>query len=196
MEQLNNFISLPIDKLVIANWNYKIDDNKKAKKLANNLKRNGQVENIIVRELETGFFEVVNGNHRLLCMQKLQFKNVFCYNLGIISIQEAKRIAVETNETKFDTDPLKLAEIFDDIKSVFPIEDLIDTMPFAKSEIDDLATLLDSGWSNFDVQEVPTKQEEVKNTTEFILYVKCNNMDDLEELRERLISEGFECDFN
>ena len=59
------FIEIPTDKLVKADWNYKTEDQEKQEKLKENIKRNGQIENIIIRELETGFFEVVNGNHRL-----------------------------------------------------------------------------------------------------------------------------------
>ena len=49
-----NFHSLPIDKLVEASWNYKDDDEVLQEKLAENIKRNKQIENIIVRELEIG----------------------------------------------------------------------------------------------------------------------------------------------
>jgi ParB-like chromosome segregation protein Spo0J len=60
----NSFVDIPLDLLVPADWNYKTDDEYRQEKLKNNIKRNGQVENIIVRLLSTGFYEIVNGNHR------------------------------------------------------------------------------------------------------------------------------------
>ena len=53
------------DKLDPAPWNYKGDDEEKAAKLLAQIERNGQLENIIVREMPKGRLEVVNGNHRL-----------------------------------------------------------------------------------------------------------------------------------
>jgi ParB-like chromosome segregation protein Spo0J len=46
------FCELNISQLVKADWNYKVDNEALAEKLANNIKRNGQIENIIVRELD------------------------------------------------------------------------------------------------------------------------------------------------
>lgn len=48
---LENYIELPINKLLKADWNYKVDNEALLEKLKNNLKRNGQIENIIVRLL-------------------------------------------------------------------------------------------------------------------------------------------------
>ena len=60
----DNFIVLPVDKLVHADWNYKLDDALLVEKLRNNMKRSGQMLNVVVRELDTGYYEVVDG-HRL-----------------------------------------------------------------------------------------------------------------------------------
>src|SRR3972149_2059713 len=70
----NNYKLMPIEILVKADWNYKADDEEKSNKLTNNIKRIGQVENIQVRELDTGYYEVINGNHRLDCLQKIDKK--------------------------------------------------------------------------------------------------------------------------
>ena len=62
MEKKGNklgYIDISIDKLIKADWNYKTEDTAKQEKLKENIKRNGQIENIIIRELDTGFFEVV-----------------------------------------------------------------------------------------------------------------------------------------
>jgi hypothetical protein len=149
-DNFKNYCIIPIDKLVPADWNYKQDDQEKSEKLKNNIKRNGQIENIIVRELDTGFFEVVNGNHRYMVMKTLEIENVLCYNLGQISLNQAKRIAIETNEMKFSSDQVKLAEIFNELLNEFSKEDLIETMPFRKDEIDDFNKLLNFDWDQYD----------------------------------------------
>ncbi|NCU28929.1 MAG: hypothetical protein EOM85_04670, partial [Candidatus Moranbacteria bacterium] len=127
---------IDIDKLVKAGWNYKENNDALMEKLINNIKRNGQIENIIVRELDTGFFEVVNGNHRLDALNAIGSKTVYCYNLGQISESQAKRIAVETNETKFQSSEESLAGILREIIDEFDDFDI--TSPFSEEELNEL----------------------------------------------------------
>lgn len=147
--KFKDFAIIPIEMLVEADWNYKKDDEDKAGKLKANLQRNGQIENLIVRRLDTGAYEVVNGNHRLKVMIDLGFQKAICYDLGVISANEAKRKAIETNETKFSTDNLKLAEIFQDLIGEFSIDDLSSTMPFSSDDIDDFSSLLNFDWDQY-----------------------------------------------
>ncbi len=133
---LNNFIIIDIDKLVKADWNYKQDNDILKEKLKENFKRNGQIENIIVRELVTGFYEIVNGNHRYDAMKELNIKQVIAFNLGKISLAAAQRIAIETNETRFASDTDILAKLLQEINLEFPDEDLINTLPFTPEELD------------------------------------------------------------
>ena len=144
------FGKIPVSKLVKAKWNYKVEDKEKQKKLTLNLKRNGQVENIIVRETKGGKFEVVNGNHRLGSLKELKTKEAMCFNLGKITDAEAKRIAVETNETKFDSDYFKLASVVHDIVGEFKIDDLKETFPFSDTEISNMEKYQDWDWTEFE----------------------------------------------
>ena len=150
------FIEIPIDKLVKADWNYKTEDPDKQEKLKENIKRNGQIENIIIRELETGYFEVVNGNHRLTVFKDLGLKKVMCYNLGSISEQQAMRIAIETNETKFDSDSIILGERIKELTKEFELEDLVSTLPYTEKEIENFKTLTDFDWEQYADKEIDT----------------------------------------
>lgn len=142
------FIEVPIDKLVKADWNYKTEDDKKQEKLKENIKRNGQIENILIRELDTGYYEVVNGNHRLSVLKELKFKKVYTYNLGKINQSQAIRIAIETNETKFETDTIELAERIKEISNEF--DDLDLTLPYTEQELENFRTLSDFNWEDFE----------------------------------------------
>lgn len=155
------FCELNISQLVKADWNYKEDNRELAEKLANNIKRNGQIENIIVRELDTGFFEVVNGNHRLDVMAEIGLDNVYCYNLGEISLANAQRIAIETNETKFRSSVDKLETILLEINEEFDLEDMIATMPFDKAYIESLINRSEADISSF-FEETPEEESKPK----------------------------------
>lgn len=80
MEMKKGFTDIEVSKLVKAVWNYKEEDEKQTQKLIENFKRNGQVENIQIRELDNGSYEVVNGNHRLDVMNELKMKKCHVFN--------------------------------------------------------------------------------------------------------------------
>ncbi|MDW7973528.1 MAG: ParB N-terminal domain-containing protein, partial [Thermodesulfovibrio sp.] len=91
---------------------------------------------LIVRELDNGSFEVINGNHRVDIAIELGIKEVMCYNLGKIPDALAKRIAIETNETKFTPDPSKLSELIRELTQTYSIDELVETMPYSASEFE------------------------------------------------------------
>lgn len=169
---LKNYCEIPIEKLVKADWNYKVDDDKKLETLINNLKRNGQIENIVVRELPTGFYEVVNGNHRYDALIILKATQVVAYNCGAIPLSAAKRIAIETNETRFDHDRTKLAELVEELKSEFDMEDLVQTMPDSVMEFDieGLGTLDDAVPGDIEEDDFVAEEPKTAYTQEGDLY--------------------------
>jgi hypothetical protein len=137
---------VPVSALVKATWNYKKDDAELAAKLAANMKRNGQVESLMVRQLKNGTLEVVNGNHRLDALITLGVKTAMVCDLGKISDAEARRLAVETNETRFETDFVKLSLLFKDMNEEFDKDDLLGTLPFDEREISDIEQITEFQW--------------------------------------------------
>jgi len=152
-KMISGVIEVDVSNLTLAVWNYKTDDARLLKKLENNIKKHGQVENLIVRELPSedgeSVYEVVNGNHRVKALVSLGFDKAVCFNLGVISDAQAKRIAVETNETKFGTDSIKLAEVMRDIREEYDIDEILETMPYSRGEMDNFSGMLDFDWSQF-----------------------------------------------
>jgi len=166
MERLNDerWVVVPVEKLVKADWNYKKEDEATAESLAANFKRNGQIENILIRELPTGFYEVVNGNHRLDTLNALGIEKAICFNFGKISDAQARRIAVETNETKFDRDNVKLADLIKEITDIdvgeFDIDELATTMPFSTDDLKGMVDLVDWDWTQIKDPGEPEKKKD------------------------------------
>jgi len=153
-----------------------------AVKLTENIRRNGQVENIIIRQLGDKF-EVVNGNHRLDSFRELKIKEVMCYNFGEITQEQAMRIAIETNETRFKSNTIKLAETIKQLTEQFNMDDLSTTMPYSVTEIEEMSALLDFDWEQFE------NTEDLTETTEIVLSVKLHikvkeRLDQLEKTYE------------
>ncbi len=153
LTRIDRFRELPIELLIEADWNYKEQDLSLSRKLVENIRRNGQLENIIVRQLPTGYFEVVNGNHRLVAFRELNFETVIVYDCGEISLVEAHRLAVETNETRFATDQFKLAQRMTELEVRFGSERLAETMPYSLEQIQGFKRLVDFDWDAFEQQQ-------------------------------------------
>lgn len=133
--------TIPLASLVMAPWNYKTDDDHLQSKLVANIKKNGQVENLLVRSLKDGKFEVVNGNHRFKALRELGYKKVLVCDLSPMSEEEAKRIALETNETRFESDPLMLAQLVNSVGDSFA--DFTETAPFTDEQFENFEHMIE-----------------------------------------------------
>jgi hypothetical protein len=137
---MTGFQEIDLHKIKKADWNYKTDDPEMMANLIENIRRIGQVENLLVREIGDGF-EAVNGNHRVDALNTLKTEKVFVYNFGEITLQEAKRIAVETNETRFGHDPERLAFIIEELSIDFGLENIQVTMPYSMAEMETMVSI-------------------------------------------------------
>jgi hypothetical protein len=180
------FCEIPIEQLVKADWNYKEDNPELEQKLLENIKRNGQIENIIVRVLDTGFYEVVNGNHRLDVLKMADFDSVYCFNLGQVTEAQAKRIAVETNETRFQSDFKSLAMIVNEVFMEFDDANL--TMPFDDYDLEAMKNVSDA-----DVENEPDIDDIEENYNKnFNIIIRCSDNDELQSVMSALsIYDGY-----
>lgn len=158
------FITLPIDQLVEAKWNYKDFDSETSQRLMRqlktNLERNQQVESILVRELDDGSYEVVNGNHRLRAMREVGIPEAVVCNIGPVSLHVAKKMAVALNETRFQRDEVRFAHTIADLTVEETSLDLSEELPFKVDELDNYKRLLDFDWKEPEKKE----KEEPKHT--------------------------------
>lgn len=157
------WVDIPIENLVKAHWNYKKDDPYKQAKLTENIRRNGFIQNLIVRPLSGGLYEVVNGNHRLDVCYELEHPEVHCYNVGDISQAQAQRIAIETNETSFESDVIALSGLLGDLQEEFSLEDLEATLPYTADEITEMEKLSSFTADEFEAEMAAPEKKEKKD---------------------------------
>lgn len=134
---------LPIAALRKAPWNYKTDDANLLGKLVENIRRNRIVQNLVVRPISAKEFEVVNGNHRLDALIVLGMEKVMCCVVPINDISEAKRLAIELNQTSFAADPIRLGEAVAELMKVQSADELAKSMPYTGRELTTLARMAD-----------------------------------------------------
>lgn len=149
-----------IARLVKAPWNYKEDDDDKKQKLIASLKRNNQIVNLNVRELDTGFLEVIDGNHRLDALLELGATKAVIYDHGKISLAEAQRKSLEINENQFDPDPIKKANLLAELSLTYPVAELAEALPYTEEEITDQIEMSTFDFSQFGDAKAPEKGEE------------------------------------
>lgn len=134
-QHYSQFKLIPADLLVNVDWNYKKDSDTTQSKLEANLARQGQTENLHVREREDGKFDVGNGNHRNTAFQKQGVAFILCY-VHECTLAEFKRRVIETNETRFAADDVDLMKIIKELGESFDPEDLKGSLPFDDHEIE------------------------------------------------------------
>lgn len=140
---------LKVSSLVPADWNYKNDDDDQAAALLANIRKNGQLESIIVRPISKNKYEVVNGNHRLKVFGELGMTEVMCCDVGDITLAQAKLIALETNETRFTNNEAKLSALLKDIALEIPVVELAETLPMSLDIIQDRIASVDFSFDDF-----------------------------------------------
>lgn len=155
---------LPVSVLVKADWNYKAEDEFVQGKLSENIRRNGQLETILVRRLDDDRYEVVNGNHRLTSLKALGVTEALVVDLGTISDTEAKRLAIELNETRFPSDSIRLSVLLNELKQEQGDMDLLETLPYDRREYDRLVALSQWSWETPDGDVVKKPKEDVPKT--------------------------------
>ena len=180
----SNWKVLQVEWLFEADWNYKTDDEGLFAKLLENIRRNDMVQNLLVRQVRKRW-EVINGNHRLKALQELGTPTVMCYDFGEISDRDAKRIAVETNETRFISDNTKLGGILKELKEDFDITELCTTLPYSVGEVNNIVDLIDFDFTNLDGDQGPDLGPPPEVIKEVSVRIKWATDDDaiLEELQ-------------
>jgi len=192
VEIFSGYKIFPIDLLVFADWNYKGEfTDEDTNQLGNLMDRIGQVENIQVRKIKPGTYEVINGNHRLKEMRRRKYEFVIAYDHGDITLEEAHRIAIETNETKFKADDLALGKLMKGLIQTYDRDALLETMPYKSSDLDALVKLTEFDWSQFDGKRKGDNKEggdEPKIYTELVqVYVSKETARLWEEQKRRII---------
>ena len=167
MGMKNQLAEINIDDLIKAEWNYKSDGTEEQiEKLCNSIKKDASVGVLAVRELD-GKFEVIDGNHRLEAVKRLEWEKVPCENFGQISKAQAITIARRRNSQWFSDDAVKYAEIFKNVVlEEYSIDELTQFMPETKQELENISKLTDFDWSDYDKEGTyETNQNKTINLT-------------------------------
>lgn len=160
MEINTNNLLVEITKVKPNTYNPKLDfesndENKlEYEKIKQSLKVAGQIQPVLVRELEDGTFEIINGYHRWRAMQELGSTQIEVKNLGKIDFDTAVSRALLTEDTKIPIDAIELAELLKKIVSPDkPIDYWANILPYSSDLIKSKIDLLEYNFDKFNPEE-------------------------------------------
>ena len=133
-------IELPTDLLREAARNPNQVDDAMLTRLKVSLSRFGVLENLVVRHIPDGYFEVVGGNHRLRLLKDLAYSTAPCV---VIHLEDAgARLLAQALNRIEGTDDLALkAELVSEVLKRIPQEDVVRLLPETAASLQSLAAL-------------------------------------------------------
>jgi len=143
-------------------------------KVKKSLESHKQIDPIIVRELEDGTYEIINGFHRYMAMTELGYKEIEVKNLGKMSRQQAIAKALSTEAPKIPLDELEVAQLVKEfVDQKFDLTEL----PYSMDEIEAKIELLDFDWKNFNEQDALEKLDDGKSPVTAVIMTcpKCGH---------------------
>lgn len=113
-----NIEKVSIDSVRPNLYNPKVKDSKEYSDVVESLKQNGLMSFIFVREVEgEDGYEIVDGEHRYLAAKELGYQEIYIYNLGKISEEEARALTLWF-EVQVPFDKVELAPIVVELSKV------------------------------------------------------------------------------
>lgn len=166
---MNNVEKVNIDRLVKADWNYKTDGtDEQINKLINSIKYDNSAGVLAVRELGDKL-EVIDGNHRLEALRRMNMQEVQVENFGALSKAKAILVARRRNHVWFDDDLLSFSELLkNDVLPEIALDDIKNILPDSTAEIDNMLALGKFDW------EEPTLNEPKDNDGNKVIKIKVN----------------------
>ncbi len=135
-----NLAEIPIEQLHGAPWNANHMDEGMMERLRESVRRYGLVENLVVRPLGPGSFEVLSGNQRLRLLRELGMPTVPCFVVAVDD-PHARLLAQALNHVRGQDDLGLKAELVRDILKTIPEAEVTALLPESAGSLRSLASL-------------------------------------------------------
>lgn len=137
---MNSFKDLPTVCLREASWNPNWMDQEMTGRLKESITRYDLVENLVVRPLADGSYEVLSGNQRLRLLRLLGRSTIPCMvvNLGD---SDARLLATALNDVKGTDNPGLKAEALRVVLETIPAEQVLAILPETSASLTALSSV-------------------------------------------------------
>ena len=142
-----------INSIFANKWNPNNQSDLVFKSLVNSIKTIGFTVPILVRQIENGCYEIIDGEHKWKGAQELGYKEVLIADMGVVEDSLAKTLTITMNNVRGQDDILKRAELLKQIKESNQ-PDLFGLLPMQEKELEEQMALLDFDFSQYEKGEV------------------------------------------
>lgn len=135
-----NIRKVNINNIHVNSWNPKEPNSKEYENIKKSLEINGYAQPILVRE-DGDKYEIIDGQHRFLAAKELGYSEIYIYNAGKISDEDAKSMTIWM-QTQVPFDEVELAPLVVelnklDIKLPYTEEQILDFENMAKFDFNE-----------------------------------------------------------
>jgi len=159
---------IPIDQIEPNPWNPNRMSKREFEALKQEIQKRGQIYPIVVRELENGKYQIIDGEHRWKAMKELGYRTIKIINLGKVDDRLAKILTVNLNQIRGEFDIEALYTLIESMISKEEIDPNIlkEEMPLLEEDIDIVIQSLNI---NTRYIELSTKKKDKKKTYKLVL---------------------------
>jgi len=130
MTEKSNSKYVPIEQVEPNPWNPNVQDDRTFDALVENIQEVGMDEPVLVRQLENGKYQVINGEHRYEACKVLGFDEIPVIVSDKFDEDMAKFQTVRRHVIQGKMDPMKFTKLFDDMADKYGEEMTKEMMKF------------------------------------------------------------------
>ncbi len=135
-----NAVILPMTRLTRPTWNSNVMKEEVLSKLRESIRRYDLVENLVVRLLPDGLYEVLSGSQRLGVLAELGYTHVPCVVVDV-NDAEAKLLSQALNHIQGEDDLGLRAELLRDVLRELPQDQVLSILPESSESLKALTSL-------------------------------------------------------
>lgn len=175
-----NIKKVKIDEVEVNDYNPKAKETKEYQNVVKSLRINGLQQPIMVRELD-GKYIIVDGEQRYTAAKELGFEEIYIYNFGEISDEDAKATTIWM-EVQVPFDQIDLAPI------ALELHEQGFELPFTDLQLDDFKHITEFDFDSYVAEDnLPVKDDNSVKTYQIKIKLSKEQIDEINEAIKAMV---------
>lgn len=175
-----NIKKVKIDEVEVNDYNPKAKETKEYQNVVKSLRINGLQQPIMVRELD-GKYIIVDGEQRYTAAKELGFEEIYIYNFGEISDEDAKATTIWM-EVQVPFDQIDLAPI------ALELHEQGFELPFTDLQLDDFKHIAEFDFDSYVAEDnLPVKDDNSVKTYQIKIKLSKEQIDEINEAIKAMV---------
>lgn len=175
-----NIKKVKIDEVEVNDYNPKAKETKEYQNVVKSLRINGLQQPIMVRELN-GKYVIVDGEQRYTAAKELGFEEIYIYNFGEISDEDAKATTIWM-EVQVPFDQIDLAPI------ALELHEQGFELPFTDLQLDDFKHIAEFDFDSYVAEDnLPVENDNSEKTYQIKIKLSKEQLDEINEAIKAMV---------